>query len=437
MLSGTLQNEHDTLAQQTLGEGTQLLRAVTQLADKREVVASEDIFSKSGIKLVSSGTQLSGQFYEKLVAHKLLKPVEESLSVTGALSASALVLLAFEEAVRVPALAPLLAQPETLERIQGYFHGVEVPAPLALKLTVMQVERPQLFRHSLLVSVLSVVLGVRANLPKDELQALALASAFHDMGELCIDPDILAPQHLMNGDERRYLTTHPITGYLMVRGFKELPPAVAEGVWQHHERLDGSGYPYGLTGEQIGNVARYLAVAEFVSSLLEKNGADKRISMKLRLNLNKYDGQAVGIVCALFGDASAGDEKLPSESVLITRLTQVGELFEGWMAFRKTLSPVVIDEIAYFAERVESLRMMVLEPGYDQCRLEDLLPQGGQGCSEICHELTVLLDELSWQLKDLIQVLERKLATRGWSLPASRRNDFNGWMAQVQRFVAG
>ena len=435
MTSGKFRNKHDQLAYETLGKQSEVLKAVTRLADKREILASEDVYSKNGIKLVSSGTKLSGKFYDRLVAHKLLKPIEESLIVTGALDSEGLVKLAHEEARRIPSLAPLLGQPELLERLQMTFYGLKIPEPLALKLTLMQEERPQLFQHSLIVSVLSVVLGFRASLPLERLQALALASAFHDVGELCIDPILLAPEHYMDSEERRYVFTHPVTGYLMLRDFSELPAGMAEGVCQHHERLDGSGYPYGLRGEQIGKIARFIAVAEFVASLLEKNGADNRIGIKLRLNLDKFDAVAVGLMCSLFGDTKAPNTQLLENSLVKVRLAKVGKLLEDWIAFRNTLAPGVIEDVAYFGDRVDGLRMMALEPGYDLCRLGDLLPDEGSGDTEARQELIMLLDELSWQLKELTRTFEQKLADRGWSLPVSRREDFLKWMTQVREFT--
>lgn len=427
---------HDTLARTTLGEGKHLLRAVTKLADRREIVAIEDIFSQTGIKLVSRGTPLTGKFYDRLIAHKLLKPIEQSLALTDAMDEAKLLALVYEEARRVPSLAPMLEQPELLERLRGFFNQLTIPAPLALKLSVMQEERPKLFTHSLIVAMLCTVLGIRAALPLEELQTLALAGVFHDVGELCLDPALLAPGHRVDSDGRRYLLTHPITSFLMLRGFSEFPPNTATAVLRHHERLDGSGYPYGLPGSQIDRVSRYLAVAEFAASLLERNGADNRINMKLRLNLKKLDARAVGILCSLFGESEVAALSLPDIPALEARLSQVGKLFEDWNTFRRTLSPAVIEGISYFDSRLEGMRMMVLEPGFDPYRLSDLLPEDGSDWFEIHQELTVLLDEISWQFKELIQALERKLSDQGWSLPASRRADFNLWLAQVHQFVS-
>ena len=85
MTSAIRKNEHDELAHQAYADTSPFIKSVTELADKREVLASDDIYSSTGIKLVSSGTPLSGKFYDRLVAHKLLKPIEQSLSVADAL----------------------------------------------------------------------------------------------------------------------------------------------------------------------------------------------------------------------------------------------------------------------------------------------------------------------------------------------------------------
>lgn len=428
-------NEHELLAHQVLSNSSPFIKAVTELADKREVLANEDIYSRNGIKLISKGKCLSGKFYDRLIEHKLLKPIELSVNLSDALDPAEIVSLAYSEAHRIPSLAPLLSHPKLLDRMKKLFDGISLPGPLALKLSVMQEDRPKLFQHSLIVSMIAMILGVRNKMPRKSLQALALASIFHDIGELCIDPATLASSHRMTNDERRYLFTHPITGFLMLRDFKELPKGTADAVLQHHERMDGSGYPNRNPGKIIHKLARYLAVAEFVASLLERDGADKRISMKLRLNLGKFDSQAVALVCQLFDDSKIQPSTTPDENYLISRLTQAGKLFESWARFRDPLSPADIEDITYLVDRLDGLRMMVLEPGFDQCRLEDLLPMAGGEDTEIRVELSVLLDELAWQFQALSREIERKIFVHGWSLHESRREAFNQWFMQVRQFT--
>ena len=79
--AATLDDNGSELARQSLDQPSHFIRALTDLAEEREVVATKDIYTKNGIKLVSRGARLSGRFYERLIAHKLLKPIEESIAV--------------------------------------------------------------------------------------------------------------------------------------------------------------------------------------------------------------------------------------------------------------------------------------------------------------------------------------------------------------------
>lgn len=435
-MTHTSENDSERLAQRLLNDDTQFVKAVTSLADRQEVVASENIYASNGMKLLNKGAYLSGHFYDHLVAHKLLKPIGQSLVASQAPCANTLVTLAHAECRRIPSLVPLMEQPDLLERMLGFLGGVRIPAPLALRLAVMRDDRPKLFQHSLIVAMLSVVLGVRAKLPIDELQALALASIFHDIGELCIAPDLLAEDHRLSDEERRYLFTHPITGFLMLRDFRDLPTGTARAVLQHHERLDGSGYPNRIPAEQITRVTRYLSVAEFVASLLEKNGADRRIGMKLRLNDTKFDRQAVALICQLLHDAESKSTQAMLGEQLTVGFAQVRMIFEGWSSFQRTLSPADKEGIAYLVERMGGLRAMVLEIGFDECRLHELIPTPeSKGEVEIRTELSVLFDELMWQFRALSREIERKIFVQGWSLKPSRRKLFNQWLAIVRQFA--
>ncbi|MEI7430881.1 MAG: HD domain-containing phosphohydrolase, partial [Betaproteobacteria bacterium] len=428
-------DEQDELARQAIGDCPLFIKAVTRLADKREVVAREDIYAKGGMKLVSGGSRLSGHHYDRLVAHKLLKPIEQSLRVAGALDASRLLSLVLEKARLIPSLVQRLEESELLVRLKGLFTELTIPEPLALKLSVMQEEHPALFEHSLMSAVIATVLGIRGKLPREEIQALTLASVFHDIGELYIDPGFFEQGHQMTMEERRHLYVHPITGFLMLRDFAELPKGTADAVLQHHERLDGVGYPYRLSGGQITTVSRYLAVAEVAASLFLKYGADKRISMKFRMNIKKYDANAVTIISSLFEDPQLQHGPKPDEVALIARLAQVGKLFEGWADLKDSLSEHDLAELSFLVERMNSLRGLVLEPGYDQCRLEDIVSLSGEADPEICMELMVLLDELNWQFKALSRGVERDQSVWGMQIPGRHKNKLDDWLAQVRCFV--
>ena len=422
-------------ARQVLGDSTVFIKAVTDLADKREVLASDDIFSSGRIKLVSRGTRLSGGFYERLTAHKLLKPIEQSVEVADLQGWSRVVVQARDEVGKIASLQVLLDD-GTIEQLGGLLSGVQIPEALAMKIAVMQGERPRLFKHSLLVMVIAMALGIRGKLAPRELRTLALSSLLHDIGELYIDPDFFEQPRPLSLAERRHVYAHPITGYLLLRECSSLPPGVAETVLQHHERLDGSGYPYRLSAASLSQVSRYLAVAEVTSSLIEKHGADRRIGMKLRMNIKKYDAQAVTIVCRLFENSEFDVAQDFDEPRLAVRFAQLGALFAAWDALIAACSPADARAIGLIVDRLDGMRLLILEPGYDQCRFDDLLDIAGESDPDVCLELTALLDELTWHFSVLCSSIERDQRLWGMRIPESIRPRFDAWLGRVRDFVA-
>lgn len=104
------------------------------------------------------------------------------------------------------------------------------------------------FQHSVDVAVISVLLGVRAGLPLNQLRDLALGALLHDVGKRYIDQAILDHPGKLSPEQRAAVQEHPRMGFELLRRLpltSILPPHVA---YQHHERQNGTGYPRGLTG---------------------------------------------------------------------------------------------------------------------------------------------------------------------------------------------
>jgi HD-GYP domain-containing protein (c-di-GMP phosphodiesterase class II) len=98
------------------------------------------------------------------------------------------------------------------------------------------------------------------------IQGLRMAAAIHDLGKIHIPAAILNKPGPMSEHEMGIIRMHPATAYEILKGI-QFPWPLAETIYQHHERLDGSGYPRGLRGDQILLEARILAVADVVESM--------------------------------------------------------------------------------------------------------------------------------------------------------------------------
>ncbi|CAL9524191.1 hypothetical protein SUDANB58_03908 [Streptomyces sp. enrichment culture] len=115
--------------------------------------------------------------------------------------------------------------------------------------------------HSERVGQASMMIARELGLDDERVEVLRFAGILHDVGKLGVPTRLLTKDGPLTPEERRVIELHPEYGHEMVRGIGFLGEALA-AVLHHHERLDGSGYPYGLAGGQIPESARVVAVAD-------------------------------------------------------------------------------------------------------------------------------------------------------------------------------
>lgn len=133
---------------------------------------------------------------------------------------------------------------------------------IALTLATMRGVTDYLFEHSLNVCLLSIALGKRMNFSVDELKVVGLIGLLHDSGMLNVPPAIVNKPGTLTPREFEFIKKHPINGYEMLRRNKSVPQSVLVGVLQHHEKIDGSGYPNGMQDKQISKFAKVVAIVD-------------------------------------------------------------------------------------------------------------------------------------------------------------------------------
>lgn len=119
-----------------------------------------------------------------------------------------------------------------------------------------------IFTHSLNVTIYSLALGLKLNLPKRNLEELGLGALLHDIGKTAIPLDILTKPSRLTDEEFAIIKTHTVHGFEILRHEPNIPLLAAHCAFQHHERMDGSGYPRGLKGEEIHPYSRIIGVAD-------------------------------------------------------------------------------------------------------------------------------------------------------------------------------
>ena len=125
---------------------------------------------------------------------------------------------------------------------------------------------PHTAGHQRRVAELSVAIAKAIGLQSYEIEGVRIAARIHDIGKLSMPAEILTKPGLLRASEVALLREHARAGFDIVRGIA-FPWPIAEMILQHHERLDGSGYPNGLVGDEILLGARIIAVADIVEAM--------------------------------------------------------------------------------------------------------------------------------------------------------------------------
>lgn len=161
----------------------------------------------------------------------------------------------------------LLARVRSLLRIKRYTDELERAESVLVALGRAVEERdPFTHGHCERLAVLAARLGHRLQLPPSRIEALERGGFLHDIGKITIPDAILGKPGPLTDEEREVIREHPAAGERICRGLRSLQP-VLPIIRHHHERLDGSGYPDGLAGQEIPLTARILQIVDVYDAL--------------------------------------------------------------------------------------------------------------------------------------------------------------------------
>jgi PAS domain S-box-containing protein/putative nucleotidyltransferase with HDIG domain len=150
---------------------------------------------------------------------------------------------------------------ESYRRLQRSSDGIIQ----AVSLTV-DMRDPYTSDHQRRVAQLAPAIAAEMGFSPDQIESIRVASLIHDMGKFAVPAEILSKPGRLDDTELQLIREHPKTGFDILSKI-DLPGTIAQIVYQHHERMNGSGYPRGLAGENILPEARVLAVAEAVEAM--------------------------------------------------------------------------------------------------------------------------------------------------------------------------
>jgi PAS domain S-box-containing protein/putative nucleotidyltransferase with HDIG domain len=150
---------------------------------------------------------------------------------------------------------------QTLENLRMAMSGI-----IQVISQTVEARDPYTTGHQQRVAELAQAIGQEMGLDADRVEGLRMAGVIHDLGKVSIPAEILSKPTQLREIEFQLIRTHPQVGYNILRDI-EFPWPIADTIFQHHERIDGSGYPRGLEGEAILQEAKILMVADVVEAM--------------------------------------------------------------------------------------------------------------------------------------------------------------------------
>lgn len=170
---------------------------------------------------------------------------------------------------------------------------------------IIEMRDPYTAGHQKRVASLACAIARELGMSEDKVEGLELAAQIHDVGKIQIPAEILSKPSQITAIEYLMIKTHPESGYQILKDI-DFPWPIAEMVRQHHEKLDGSGYPHGLKGDDILMEARILTVADIVEAMASHRPYRAALGIEAALEYifhqrgDKLDAEVVDVCVKLF-----------------------------------------------------------------------------------------------------------------------------------------
>ncbi len=191
--------------------------------------------------------------------------------------------------------------------LQANLEKLEVALEGTVKVvaSTVEVRDPYTAGHQRRVASLAKKIATRMALPESEIEGIYMAGLVHDLGKIYVPAEILSKPSRLSGIEFNLIRTHPQVGYDLLKTI-EFPWPIAEIVYQHHEKINGSGYPRGLSGDDILLEAKILTVADVVEAMASHRpyrpslGIERALEQITRNRTILYDPEVVDTCLGLF-----------------------------------------------------------------------------------------------------------------------------------------
>jgi HD-GYP domain-containing protein (c-di-GMP phosphodiesterase class II) len=251
------------------------------------MIVSKDVYQDTGVLMLNEGTVLTAELITKLKYWGFTEVMVEDLQANFKEQQEALLAPKISAAHdRVVGITQSLMTSSNYKEADAFLlrgmvgdleSQIDLNSNLLLNLSHLKTYDLYLFSHVVNVCILAVIIGKELRLNPEELKDLGMAALLHDFGMIQIDRSIYDQSGKLTSEQWVEIKKHPDYAYDMLSE-NDLAPEVLQGIQQHHERINGSGYPLGLKGPEISQFGKIIAVADVYDACISPRKHRKRFT---------------------------------------------------------------------------------------------------------------------------------------------------------------
>lgn len=388
---------------------------------KQPVTANQPILNHQGVLLLAQGSPLDEKRSQVLLQHKLLKPLEHCVGIAESMDAQRLFDYLNKFARNLPGLYAVTNN-------EGYQKSLRIAClfyekfPLLRQnLTVLALRAKHIYFQGIFSALAGIAIARKLNLSLQEIQATFIAGLFHDVGFLYLPANLREKDQGFSAVEWKALQAHPLIAQRFLDMVPGLPKDIGQAIVDHHERIDGTGYPRHLFGDKISLVSQIIAATDTIiynHSRYEDYGvhAHTMLLSALKLSDNIYFESVYDAASILFKEAALPTDtiqQLPSAQNLLARQKNLRSQF----GLAKQLAQQLVAQLnSPFTRSISAamgrlaisvVRSGILQPEQEEW-LEHFNEHNNIGALALI-EISVMQDQIYDQLIHLKNLMERLL----------------------------
>ncbi|MGE5605462.1 MAG: HD-GYP domain-containing protein [Bacteroidota bacterium] len=252
------------------------------------MILAKDVLQSNGILLLNKDTVLTAELITKLKfwGFSEVEVEEPPLSLKDQQEAALAPQIAAAHERVVGITENMMSSGDAKEIDANMLRGmvgdldsqIELNTNVLLNLSHIKTHDNYLFSHVTNVAILAMIIGKELKLNEQELKDLGLAALLHDFGMTQINRSLYDKSQALTPDEWLEIKRHPNYSLELLKGSGSFSEAILRGVHEHHERIDGSGYPQGIKGSDIHLFGKIIAVADVYDACISPRKHRKRMT---------------------------------------------------------------------------------------------------------------------------------------------------------------